>query len=642
MPQSSSRRDRRESLTGADLSLFDAIPDPVCIVHFDDRVVRYANAALRETLGYAPDEVIGQSTALFYESAEAFEAFGRAAQAAFAHGTRYRGEWPLRAKDGTVVWFDVTSTPAGSGEAAVAVSVLHDSSRRRAAEDARRESDRTLATLLENLPGAVYRCRNDRDWTMEVVTEGLQAVTGYPPEVFLEGGPVSYGSLIHPDDREMVWSAVQAAVAERRPFRLTYRVAAKGGEERWVWEQGAGVFAQDGRLVAREGLILDVTERRQLSDRAGQAQKLEAIGQLAGGVAHDFNNLLTAILGYGELLLESLAEDDPRRADVLEIRQAGQNAAALTQQLLAFSRRQILAPVVLDLNEVVTRVQKMLGRVIGEDVRLVSHLQPGLPRVVADPGQIEQILMHLAVNARDAMPSGGTLTIETRVVALDGTAAEHAGALAGDCVRLTVHDTGSGMDERTRAHVFEPFFTTKEQGHGTGLGLATVYGIVQQSGGAIWVESEVGEGATFTICLPPAGEQPDAGAKPPPAAAVRHATLVLVEDDPSVRGFAATVLRRHGYTVLEAESGAHAVDLVSARGEPFDLLVTDIVMPEMNGRQLVDRLARMGFAFRTLYMSGYTANAIVHHGILDEGLDFLPKPFSVDALVQRVRAVLER
>ena len=261
---------------------------------------------------------------------------------------------------------------------------------------------------------------------------------------------------------------------------------------------------------------------------------------------------------------------------------------------------------------------------------------------MADPGQIEQILMNLAVNARDAMPSGGTLTIETRVVALDGTAAEHAGALAGDCVRLTVHDTGSGMDERTRAHVFEPFFTTKEQGHGTGLGLATVYGIVQQSGGAIWVESEVGEGATFTICLPPAGEQPDAGAKPPPAAAVRHATLVLVEDDPSVRGFAATVLRRHGYTVLEAESGAHAVDLVSARGEPFDLLVTDIVMPEMNGRQLVDRLARMGFAFRTLYMSGYTANAIVHHGILDEGLDFLPKPFSVDALVQRVRAVLER
>ena len=356
MPHSSSRRDRRHTATRAEASLLDAIPDPVCTVGLEDRVIRSVNAAVQEVLGYTPEDLVGQSTAVVYPDAESFEAFGRAARAAFAHGARYRGEWPLRAKDGAIVWFDITATAVGSGESAVAVSVLHDVSRRREAEAARRESDRTLATLMDNLPGMVYRCRNDRDRTMELVTEGARALTGYPPEVFLAGGPVSYASLIHPDDREMVWTSVQDALAERRPFRLIYRLAAREGEERWAWEQGAGVFAPDGRLVALEGLVLDVTERRRLGDRARQAQKLEAIGQLAGGVAHDFNNLLTAILGYGELLLESLPEDDPRRADVVEIRQAGQSAAALTQQLLAFSRRQILAPAILDLNEVVSRV----------------------------------------------------------------------------------------------------------------------------------------------------------------------------------------------------------------------------------------------------------------------------------------------
>jgi two-component system cell cycle sensor histidine kinase/response regulator CckA len=643
MPHASPRRDRRDPALTADLPLLDAIPDAVCLVHLTDRVIRYANAAVREALGYEPDEIVGQSTAMLYADAETFEAFGRAARAAFGHGARYRGEWPLRAKNGDVLWFDITSTPAGSGETAVAVSVLHDVSRRRAAEAARRESDRTLATLMDNLPGMVYRCRHDRDRTMELVTEGARALTGYPPEVLLAGGPVSYAGLIHPDDREMAWASVQAAVAEHRPFRLTYRLTARDGEERWVWEQGAGVFAPDGRLVALEGLVLDVTERRRLGDRVRQAQKLEAIGQLAGGVAHDFNNLLTAILGYGELLLESLPEGDPRRADVLEIRQAGQSAAALTQQLLAFSRRQILAPTVLDLNEIVIRVQKMLGRVIGEDVRLVARLGPDLPRVKADAGQIEQILMDLAVNARDAMPTGGTLTIETRAATLDAATADRVGAPAGDGVQLTVRDTGTGMDERTRTRVFEPFFTTKEQGRGTGLGLATVYGIVKQSGGAIWVESEEGRGAAFTIHLPLAGEEePGTADRAPAPSHGRRETLVLVEDDASVRGFAATVLRRHGYEVVEAENGPHAVELVSGRDAPFDLLVTDVVMPDMSGRQLVERLTARGFSFRTLFMSGYTSNAIVHHGVLEDGLDFLPKPFSVEILVRKVRSALDR
>ncbi len=643
MSPPSPRRDRRDPSLPIDVSLLDAISDPVCIVSLEDRIIRYANVALREVLGYAPEEVVGRSTAMLYADADAFEMLGRAVRAAFERGTRYRGEWPLRARNGAILWFDVTSTPAGAGDSGVVVSVLHDVSRRREAEAARRESERTLATLMDNLPGMVYRCRHDRERTMELVTQGARALTGYEPQVFLAGGPVRYASLIHPDDRETVWAAVQEAVAERRPFRITYRLATRDGEERWVWEQGAAVFAPDGRLVALEGLVLDVTDRKRLGERMRQAQKLEAIGQLAGGVAHDFNNLLTAILGYGELLLESLPEDDPRRADVLAIREAGQSAAALTQQLLAFSRRQILAPRILDLNEVVSRVKSMLDRVIGEDVRLVARLEPGLPRIRADAGQLEQILMDLAVNARDAMPTGGTLTIETRSAVIDAATAERVGAPPGAGVQLTVRDTGTGMDDHTRSHIFEPFFSTKAQGRGTGLGLATVYGIVQQSGGAIWVDSEEGQGATFTICLPVADHEEEVAAEPSPlSSAGHHETLVLVEDDPGVRAFAATVLKRHGYTVIEADTGPLAIELVTGRAAPFDLLVTDVVMPEMSGGQLVERLAALGFTFRTLYMSGYTANAIVHHGVLEDRLDFLPKPFSVETLVRKVRGVLER
>ncbi len=398
-----------------------------------------------------------------------------------------------------------------------------------------------------------------------------------------------------------------------------------------------------GRVEYYETFARDVTERRRLQQQVLQSQKMEAVGRLAGGVAHDFNNLLTVITSYSDLLLESLPQDDPRRDDLEQVRKAAEGAAGLTRQLLAFSRQQVVEPRVISLNTVVEGFEKMLRRVIGEDVELATSLAPDLGPVRADVGQLEQILMNLAVNARDAMPTGGKLTIETASVEqVPGDAGERGARAGRRFVMLAVSDTGCGMDEATKARIFEPFFTTKEPGKGTGLGLATVYGIVKQSGGLIWLYSEPGEGTSFKIYLPQVDATPGAEAAAlSPQAPRGTETVLLVEDAAAVRAVTKQALVRQGYTVLEAPNGEAALRLAQQHRGPIHLLLTDVVMPALSGRQLAQQLAAVRPDVKVLYASGYTDDAVVRHGIVEAKAAYLQKPFTPAMLARKVRAVLD-
>jgi nitrogen-specific signal transduction histidine kinase/ActR/RegA family two-component response regulator len=391
-------------------------------------------------------------------------------------------------------------------------------------------------------------------------------------------------------------------------------------------------------------LAADLTERNKLESQLRQSQKMEAVGQLAGGVAHDFNNLLTAIMGFTSLLLTAVPPEDPKHEDLLEIDRAAGRASELTQQLLAFSRRQMLKPTLLDLNAVLSDTMRMLGRLLGEHIELAILPDTGLGVVEADRGQIEQVIINLAVNARDAMEGGGKLTLETRNVTLDRAyASQHPGAAEGEFVMLAVTDTGSGMDAATQARIFEPFFTTKERGKGTGLGLSTVYGIVKQSGGTIYVYSELERGTAFKIYLPRVMALGPTGVPVPvrPANVRGTETVLVVENEGGVRSLICRVLRTYGYTVLEAENGGEALLIAEQHPAPIDLLLTDMVLPRMSGRKLAERLVRTQPHLRVLYMSGYTDGSIVNHGALDVGTAFIQKPFTPEALAQKLREVLD-
>ena len=387
----------------------------------------------------------------------------------------------------------------------------------------------------------------------------------------------------------------------------------------------------------------DVTERKQLEGQLRQAQKMEAIGRLAGGVAHDFNNVLTAIFGYVDILREEMPADSSAQRDLAEVRKASERAASLTKQLLAFSRQQVLEPVVLDPNALVEDFEKMLHRLIGEDVELRLSLARDAGNVLADPGQLQQVLMNLVVNARDAMPTGGKLILETANAELSEQYAElHQPVVPGRYVMLAVSDTGTGMTPETRARIFEPFFTTKEKGKGTGLGLSTVYGIVKQSGGYVWVYSELGRGTTFKIYLPRVDAAPDTllPAREPSTVAGTE-TILLAEDDAVLRPLARGLLEKLGYTVLDAADAEEALEAARQYPEVIHLLLTDVVMPGASGRELARQLENPRPQIKVLYVSGYTDDAIVHHGMLEPGLNFLQKPFTPTALARKVREVLD-
>ncbi len=483
-------------------------------------------------------------------------------------------------------------------------------------------------------------------WTLTVDDDVLLAsdegrrVFGWQP------GPRRFAdlmALVHPGDRPRVEAAMRAALAGT-PFEMEHRIVV-GGEVKWVLRRVEPEADAEGRVGRLTGVSQDVTARRSLEEQFRQAQKMEAVGTLAGGVAHDFNNILTIISGYCSLLLAGLAPGNPMWDPLAQIREAGERAAALTRQLLMFSRQQVVEPRVLDLNTVVADAERMLRRLIGEDVLLTTALAPEGAVVKADPGQLEQVLMNLAVNARDAMPGGGRLTIETANVTLDNDyAAAHPGTRPGEYVMLAVRDTGTGMDAPTLARVFEPFFTTKAPGKGTGLGLAVVHGVVTQSGGRIDVSSKVGRGTTFRIYLPAAKQRAPGGKSAPGLQSMPRGreTVLLAEDEDAVRALARHVLTSCGYTVLEAEDGREAVRVAEGHRGRIDLLVSDVVMPHLGGRQLAERLAAVQPGLKVLFLSGYAEDALLRHGVQEAEYAFLQKPFTPTGLAQKVREVLDK
>jgi two-component system, cell cycle sensor histidine kinase and response regulator CckA len=501
-----------------------------------------------------------------------------------------------------------------------------------------RESGEILQAILDASPIGICLVR---ERIIEWANGALERMLGRPPDS-LRGQSTA---LIYPNSQEYdrVGEQLYRVVDRQGQGGLDVRMRRKDGTTFDCYFLARLLDPEDpskGHIVA----MTDMTERKELEQQILHSQKMEAIGRLAGGVAHDFNNLLTSVMGYADLLACKLAPDNDLSRYAGEIRKAAELAAVLTRQLLAFSRKQLLQPRVLDVNAVVTDIRHMLERLIGEDVTLSMVLAPALGAIKADQGQVEQVILNLVVNARDAMPQGGRITIETAAVVLnENYASTHLAINPGPHVMLAVSDDGQGMDEATLARIFEPFFTTKEKGKGTGLGLATIYGIVKQCGGTLWVYSEVGQGTTFKVYFPRVDEEIVGRGESPMANETSWGTetVLLVEDERAVRDLAREVMQRCGYSVLVAADGGEALAVAAKFSGVIDLLLTDVVMPNMNGRQLASQLTALRPAMKVLYISGYTANAIFHHGVLEPGTEFLPKPFTPDLLARKIREVLE-
>jgi two-component system cell cycle sensor histidine kinase/response regulator CckA len=572
---------------------------------------------------------------------ESWQRLGVVITRAVETGASYDIEVEMIRADGATCWTTTRGEAIGGADGTVVElrGTVHDITERKHAEDALRRSEAEYRSLVESAPLGIYR--STHDGRILTVNPAFVTMLGYAAANEVLGLDLARDVYVDPTNRaELValLEQVDKAQVETQWKRKDASIITVRLNLRRVRDPA-------GRVEYSDGLVEDVTAQRSLENQFRQAQRLEAVGRLAGGVAHDFNNVLTAITGYSDLLLEELDPADPKRQDVEEIKAAAFRAAGLTRQLLTFSRKQVPETRVLDVNAVVENLEKMLRRLIGEDVKLEVSLGSGLGAVRADPGQLEQVIVNLAVNSRDAMPGGGCLTIETANVELDEThARDHAGASPGKYVVLAVTDTGIGMDAKIQSKIFDPFFTTKEFGKGTGLGLSVVYGIVKQSGGFVWVSSEPGRGATFKVYLPRVDELVEAQAQAPSVqgAAGGSETVLVAEDDPSVREIVANVLTRKGYRVLRAPDGQTALAMARAQQGEIQLLVTDIVMPGMTGRQLAEAFAVARPGVRVLYISGYTDDAVVRQGVLAEGLPYLQKPFTPGALALKVREVLDR
>jgi two-component system cell cycle sensor histidine kinase/response regulator CckA len=512
------------------------------------------------------------------------------------------------------------------------------------AETALRASEERFRQVVVSISDHIYVSEVDdgENFKNLYLSPNIETLTGYSQDNFIADWHFWSSSLIHPEDRDKATAQV-AKLANGQDSETEYRLLRADGQIIWV-RDSARVHSQETSKIIY-GVVSNITQRHQLEEQLLQAQKMEAIGRLAGGIAHDFNNILTVILSSCDFALDAFDGNDPIRKDIEQIKKAGERAATLTRQLLAFSRKQVPQLKVLDLNNIITGMEKMLRPLIGEDINLITELTPDSKPIKADPGHLEQILLNLVINARDAMPQGGELVIETASVYLDEAyARRHVDITAGPYMMLAVTDTGIGMDEQTQAHIFEPFFTTKEVGKGTGLGLATIYGIVKLSQGHIMVYSEPEYGTTFKVYFPQVDENLGLTESDqiPALPLQRPKTILLVEDEDMVRNLSHRILANSGYTVLEASTGADAIQLVAGYSGRIELLLTDVVMPDgLGGRELAEKLMVLYPKIKVLYMSGYTDDAIVRHGVLETGTAFLQKPFTPTALLNKVREIFD-
>lgn len=626
-------------------TIFNAVSDAIFVRDLTTGAITDVNQRMCDMYGYTHEEALQLGIRTLsadeppYAEQDALERIRKA-----AGGEPQVFEWRVKDKAGRLFWVEVNMRRATIGDQERLLVTVHDiTSRKQAEEELLREKNLTDA-VVNSVPGLLY-LYDDQSHLVRW-NKKLEEVSDYSTE---ELEHMYILDWVEGEDKALIASAAQKVFMEGQASVEAHLVT-KGGKKIPYYFTGVRLIIGDHQYLT--GIGLDLTEYKRaeekmasLQEELRQSQKLEAIGRLAGGIAHDFNNSLTVIKGYSQLSLMELKEGIPLKGKIQEIQNAAEQAANLTRQLLAFSRRQILDMKVLDLNIILRDLEKMLRRIIGEDIELVTLLADDIGRIMIDPGQIGQVVMNLAANARDAMPNGGKLTIETANVILDEEyARSHVAVKPGDYVMLAVSDTGFGIAAEVKERIFEPFFTTKEKSKGTGLGLSTVYGIVKQSGGNIWVYSELEYGTTFKIYFPRVDEPLEHLREKAKVEEIPHGneTILVVEDDEAVRKLAAQILKKQGYTVLEADQEYGALLLCRERKEPIHLILVDVVMPGKSGRQLIESLKQVRKDFKSLYMSGYTDNVIVHHGILEKGIDFIQKPFTFEGLVRKVREVLDK
>jgi PAS domain S-box-containing protein len=622
-------------------AIVEGSDDPI-IGYTPDGVITDWNQAATRLYGYSAEEAIGENLSITvppHLNNETTEILNTVAA-----GERVQQfETVRQRKDGSLlnVSFSVSPIVGQDGNIIGGSTIVHDISRRKRVEETLRRSEERFRL--------VARATKDAIWDLDIRTakvwrcENFWELFGYPPKA-TEPDVDGWKNLLHPEDRDRVWNTFQAALLRQSDsYEIEYRFCRADGSYAVVLDRAYIVYDDSGKPTRAIGTMTDLSDRRELEEQFRQAQKMEAVGRLAGGIAHDFNNCLMVITCYAEIMREQLGTEDKLREHLAQVLKSAERAGSLTHQLLAFSRKQLLSPRVINLNAVVGDSETMIQRLIGEDIELNVSLAETLWPVKADPGQIGQVLMNLCINARDAMPDGGELRIETKNVLVDVEAARKLPALVpGDYAALVVSDKGTGMTEEVQVHLFDPFFTTKEHGKGTGLGLSTVYGIVKQSGGYIWVDSELGRGSSFTIYLP-AVESPLTTTATIPEINQTEGqgeTILLAEDDDGLRESISEYLNLHGYKVLEAADGAQALHIAKEHAESIQVLLTDVILPKVRGGELARKVASMSPDVVTLFFSGYIDRGLVDYDPADSTVGFLQKPFALRTLLEKLGGMI--
>lgn len=632
------RRAREGEASQAKLrGVLDSALDGIAIVDRNGCIV-LANTQVEQIFGYDWKELVGKPMDTLISR--------RIREQLSGHSDDFPGQDSSRLKlvghrkDGSEFPLEVNLCPQQTPDGGVFMtSVIRDLSEQKKSAEILNLRERAMEAITE---GIFIMDAAQPNNPIIYVNRAFETLTGYERTDALER---AWSFLHRPEDHPDLAGDIEQAMAEGRSCLVEFLARRKDESTFWSTLSVAPIRTKSGRVTHFVGVLADVSEQKRLESQLLQAQKMEAVGRLAGGVAHDFNNFLTVIMGHGDLMLQTLPADHPARGSIQEISKVAERAAALTNQMLAFSRKQVLAPVVVNLNNLVTDIETMLRRLVREDIHLTRNLDPDLFPVKVDPGQMGQVLMNLVVNARDAMPEGGNIAIRTTNVELtEATARELAGIQPGSYAVLTVQDSGCGMDESIKSHIFEPFFTTKQKGKGTGLGLAMVYGIVKQSGGNIFVQSEPGQGTAFHIYLPRAMENVTQIVRAAPTTDLhgKKGTILLVEDEDAVRAMANKTLEQSGYIVLTASHGAEALAMSGDFKGRIDLLVTDVVMPQMGGGELAQRIVAQRPELKILYISGYLDDVNVRVKVSKAGAAFLPKPFTAQKLAEKVAELIER